>query len=1528
MKTILILQRRLFFSISNLTTNFNQLSNRSISLVRKSAFLVCIGLLGFNSWGQIAQRGTATTATSTTTSVTVIKPTGLAVGDVLIATINQADNDDNSLSNATLTGWQLIGGAKFYTLGNDEWWGTVLYKIATASDVSAADFTFLGDGDADDMQASIIAFSGVDQNNPIDITSAFTSSTEDNTSLIANSITTTTNNAAIIMLAMISDNTSFTGWSTTSPTGLTELFDNPFDADLDMGIAGAWAIKTTAGLTGNGSVTLTGNARDGAMMIALRAAGSSGFQTFTSNSNFNVPCYVSTVTVEAWGGGGGGGSRNGRRPGGGGGGGAYARANALSVTPGSTISVTVGNGGTGASDANGNTATSGGSSTFGTQLTAPGGNGGSGRNGGNGGIATNGNINFEGGDGGDGDNDDDRGGAGGGAAGNQNSNGQGGRDSNGSNGGSGGVGILGAGNGGAGGNNDVNGNNGVVPGGGGGGEGGDGTGSADVAGNGGAGRVIVSWACPSATIAYSSASFCTTVTSALVTITGTNATSTCSNTFSSTTGLSLNTTTGAINPSLSTPGIYTITYSLPAQGGCAAVSATASITISAAPSAGTLSGTQAICSNGTTTLSSTVSGGAWSSSNTAIATINSSGLVTGVAAGTATMTYTVTGTGGCSNATAPRVVTVTAAPSAGTLSGTQAICSNGTTTLASTVSGGAWSSSNSAIATINSSGLVTGVAAGTATMTYTVTGTGGCSNAAATRVVTVTAAPSAGILSGTQSLCLNGTTTLSSTVSGGAWSSSATGIATINGSSGVVSGVSAGTATMTYTFSGTGGCANATATRVVSVSQPSTSIIIDSTTIGNGDYLWNGNINSNGNVSGNWYVLNNGIYSVPNQAPQGNHEVFVVSPSQAVSCVSNSLTIPNAGNFSSENIHIGQDANVSVGNEASLNVRGNFVNNGNVNAGNGFVNFTGNSAVQFIRGTGTLNFTNVRIAKSQGVVRLSNDISISGILDFEQGNLDLNGKTLTYSGGYGITTTNGGLIGDAVQSKLNLTTSSQITDGLFQSEIYDLTIADNASVSSSGSYTISNSLIVGNDATFTKEDGYTIIFKGDVVNNGSIIDGTSGIFGGSIVFNNTVNQTISGQPVSIANLEVVKASGKLIVSTPITVTGKLEMNGNIDNPSSLITLGNSSEPGSLIYTSGTITGALRRYFPSTPGSSTYFPVGNTSNTRGATIAFTSSPGANQYLTVKYQGGAAGGTAPLYTGLPLTTGDGVLIQNFDEEGYWEINPTANDYAQSINTTPYTITLQMKNLSNVNDRSTVRIIKAAGSNNSSQHHSAWTALTFDANAVSGNSNSDFTVTGTSTGFSWFGAGSGNNNPLPVELVSFSGLCEEGVVNLTWQTASEFNSSHFDVEKSRDGENWQLLSTVPSAGTSNELITYQSFDKNGTNGNNYYRLRQVDIDGTEKVYDPINVSCTEETPGYFSSFPNPSGTSFQVVVNNKELIGTCTLNMVDATGKVMEQREIEVNEGINMFVINQELNPGIYFLNITNGSKSTSILRHAIK
>jgi len=108
----------------------------------------------------------------------------------------------------------------------------------------------------------------------------------------------------------------------------------------------------------------------------------------------------------------------------------------------------------------------------------------------------------------------------------------------------------------------------------------------------------------------------------------------------------------------------------------------------------------------------------------------------------------------------------------------------------------------------------------------------------------------------------------------------------------------------------------------------------------------------------------------------------------------------------------------------------------------------------------------------------------------------------------------------------------------------------------------------------------------------------------------------------------------------------------------------------------------------------------------------------------------------------------------------------------------------------------------------------------------------------------------------------------------------------------------------------------------------LLQFDIDGKFEIYGPINVTCAEEVKGYFSSFPNPSGQAFQVIVNNKELIGNSSLNIVDSKGTIVNQLNVELKDGINMFVVNESLAPGIYFINISNGTKSTEVIRHAVK
>ena len=266
-------------------------------------------------------------------------------------------------------------------------------------------------------------------------------------------------------------------------------------------------------------------------------------------------------------------------------------------------------------------------------------------------------------------------------------------------------------------------------------------------------------------------------------------------------------------------GTATMTYTVTGSGGCTDATDTRTVTITAAPTTGVLSGNQAICIAGTTTFSSTVLGGSWSSSSALVATTTSAGLVTGVGAGTATMTYTVLGTGGCSNATDTRTVTITAPPATGVLGGTQGICLPGTSIFNSSIGGGNWTSSNPLFATITSGGNITAVGAGIATMTYTVTGTGGCSDATDTRTLTVTAPPVAGVLSGGQAICIAGTTNFASTIAGGSWSSADVSIATTD-AAGLVTGVAAGTINMIYTVTGTGGCSDVFATRSVTVTAP------------------------------------------------------------------------------------------------------------------------------------------------------------------------------------------------------------------------------------------------------------------------------------------------------------------------------------------------------------------------------------------------------------------------------------------------------------------------------------------------------------------------------------------------------------------------------------------------------------------------------------------------------------------------------------------------------------------------------------
>jgi len=207
-------------------------------------------------------------------------------------------------------------------------------------------------------------------------------------------------------------------------------------------------------------------------------------------------------------------------------------------------------------------------------------------------------------------------------------------------------------------------------------------------------------------------------------------------------------------------------------------------------------GIASICVSDTVTFSDVTIGGKWSSSNSAIATVNSSsGIVVGLSSGIVTIAY-----GGI----VTKSVTVNPLPFAGVITGPASLCDTGTITLSDAATGGVWAASNSN-ALVSSAGMVVGFSAGIDTISYSVTNT--CGTISTTTIVTVNPLPNAGTILGADSLCFSDTISLGETIPGGVWSAK-NGYAFIS-SSGLVLGEAIGIDSVFYTVSNTCGMAKA-----------------------------------------------------------------------------------------------------------------------------------------------------------------------------------------------------------------------------------------------------------------------------------------------------------------------------------------------------------------------------------------------------------------------------------------------------------------------------------------------------------------------------------------------------------------------------------------------------------------------------------------------------------------------------------------------------------------------------------------------
>lgn len=443
-----------------------------------------------------------------------------------------------------------------------------------------------------------------------------------------------------------------------------------------------------------------------------------------------------------------------------------------------------------------------------------------------------------------------------------------------------------------------------------------------------------------------------------------------------------------------------------------------------------------------------------------------------------------------------------------------------------------------------------------------------------------------------------------------------------------------------------------------------------------------------------------------------------------------------------------------------------------------------------------------------------------------------------------------------------------------------LTVADATTLSISGNFDNQDKLIAN--------DGSTVVFNGSAAQSVTTLT-TGGESFYNLIFNNT------GSGVTFAQ--------DVLVRKELTMT-----RGNILTGTNVITLGTStSNLGALNHTAGSVIGYIRRWFDAAVANSVVFPVGVATYYRPATISYpATAPTTGGTLTGHFQASDPGSV-----GLTLTDGLDDLIEAAPD-GYWSM-VTGDGLAGGI----YNMDLAATGFGVV-DYTGLHIIKRTNSSN------PWTLQGLHQ-ATSGTNALPVLHRRDLSGFSEFGVGA-KDGALPVEIISFAGTCDNGAAVLEWTTASEINNDYFIIEKSSDLKTFYELGRVDGAGNSNTVLGYSMVDKKMFRGNNYYRLKQVDFDGTMTNCDVIVVNCDRELGGepILTAYPNPFTDEIYVVI--EDLQDTkFVIKIVDELGRTVYTQKCTSDNPYYQTTINlKDLKPAVYHINVVSESK---VLNHRI-
>jgi hypothetical protein len=511
-------------------------------------------------------------------------------------------------------------------------------------------------------------------------------------------------------------------------------------------------------------------------------------------------------------------------------------------------------------------------------------------------------------------------------------------------------------------------------------------------------------------------------------------------------------------------------------------------------------------------------------------------------------------------------------------------------------------------------------------------------------------------------------------------------------------------------------------------------------------------------------------------------------------------------------IQTGKVLTVSSNQTLTLGNGGNFTCNGSFAPANGTVAFIGSSNHTV---SGTVTFNHVGITGAG--VDFGSASTLDGTLTLNSAGF-VNSGAPTYSGGSALKYNAGGVY--SRRSEWDLKTPHHV-------QVSNNTQLDMGANGGTGTArTLNGDLTVDNGSAFymdysTNDMTQPVTVNGSIQNNGTIslsnavggdlaVKGDfaqNGSFNGNsreVTFSGSSTQSISGNFSGGSRFNYLRINGGgVTLGTNIEIQNRLAMNaGRLILNGSTATLyagatlvdgsgGSTFSVSNMIVADG--GGALTRKF-SSPGSYT-FPVGDATGSleySPVVLAINSLSGSEPTINVALTNAINGN----FTSTPA---DYILR-------YWTIT------ASGITAINYNLTCQYTDGDVVGTEANLYGGKYdAGS---------WTIL----NAVN---TTDNTLSGSSlTGFSEFTAA--NMAALPVELLDFKAIADDSQVLLLWKTTTETGNDRFEIERSADASDWQMIGKVAGNGTTLEPQTYSFPDYFPLKGLNYYRLRQVDMDG----------------------------------------------------------------------------------------------------